>query len=320
MRGALVVALLAGCSPGSFGAQATEVGVLPQSPTIQGRDGGPSGVVWGHSVWTFGDTVLDLSDAEGTNWHHNSFSITDDRQAADGLTGFTERLDGAGAPRYLLAPTAEEAVFNAEHRGDPCKVTPCGARWAVWPGPPIWDAARSRALLFYGLIYAEPGDFNFRGVGQSVAVWSDFAAEPQRPVVTPGAEHPTVLFPTGEPPWGTAALIDDDQLYAFGWIAYESIYTLRLKRAAKPHTPILVVGNLVAGGAGKTPVTLCIASHLAALHLLGADGHTHLSERFAREGFESERFRALSDLGDFADDPVTERLLAELQEIGRAHV
>lgn len=28
---------------------------------------------------------------------------------------------------------------------------------------------------------------------------------------------------------------------------------------------------------------------------------------------ESERFRALSDLGDFADDPVTERLLAELQ-------
>lgn len=215
MRGALVVALLAGCSPGSFGAQATEVGVLPQSPTIQGRDGGPSGVVWGHSVWTFGDTVLDLSDAEGTNWHHNSFSITDDRQAGDGISGFTERLDGAGAPRYLLAPTAEEAVFNAEHRGDPCKVTPCGARWAVWPGPPIWDAARSRALLFYGLIYGEPGDFNFRGVGQSVAVWSDFAAEPQRPVVSPGAEHPTVLFPTGEPPWGTAALIDGDQLYAF---------------------------------------------------------------------------------------------------------
>lgn len=66
------------------------------------------------------------------------------------------------------------------------------------------------------------------------------------------------------------------QLYAFGWIAYESIYTLRLKRAAKPHTPILVVGNLVAGGAGKTPVTLCIASHLAALDqpfVIGASGY-----------------------------------------------
>jgi hypothetical protein len=220
MRGSLLVALLvaavAGCTAGSFGAQATVVGVLPQSPVIQGRDGGPSGVVWGHSVWTFGDTVLEQKDAEGTNWHHNSFSLTDDKSAADGLTGFAERLDSAGAPRYFVAPTAEEAVFNADHRGEPCKVAPCGARWAVWPGPPIWDAARSRALLFYGLIYAEPGDFNFHGVGQSVAVWSDFAAEPQRPILTPGAEHPTLLFAQGEPPWGTAALIDDDQLYAFG--------------------------------------------------------------------------------------------------------
>lgn len=46
----------------------------------------------------------------------------------------------------------------------------------VWPGPPIWDAARGRALIFYGLIYGEPGPFNFRGVGESIAVWRDFDA------------------------------------------------------------------------------------------------------------------------------------------------
>lgn len=216
--------LLSGCGRASLGAQATELGVLPQSAKIQGRDGGSSGLVWGHSVWTFGDTVLSQDDQEGTNWHHNSFSLTDDRDAADGIAGFAERLDSAGAPRYLLAPTPDEAAFNADHRGDSCKVPPCGARFAVWPGAPVWDAARSRALLFYALIYAEPGDFNFHGVGQSVALWREFSTEPERPVLTPSAEHPTLLFAEGEPPWGTAAVIDSDgdgdgngggQLFAF---------------------------------------------------------------------------------------------------------
>ena len=209
--------LACGCGAASFGAHAVEAGVLPQSAKIQGRDGGQSGLVWGHSVWSFGDTVLNVSDELGGNWHHNSFSITDDLDGSDGIGGFSERLDSAGAPAYFLAPTADEAAFNADHYGDGCKVQPCGARWAVWPGPPIWDAARDRALIFYGLIYAEPGDFNFRGVGQSVAIWSDFSSAPERPVISPGADHPTLLFGDGDPPWGTGAMIDrDGMLYAFG--------------------------------------------------------------------------------------------------------
>jgi hypothetical protein len=207
--------LCAGCAPESFGASAVEVGVLPQASTIQGRDGGPSARCFGHSVWTFGDTVLNLQDEIGTNWHHNSFSITDDADASDGITGFSERLDSAGAPRYFIAPTADEAAFNADHYGDACRVMPCGARWAVWPGAPVWDEARSRALVFYGLIYAEPGAFNFHGVGQSVALWSDFSTEPVRPSPSPGATHPTLLFGEGEPAWGTAALIDSGILNVF---------------------------------------------------------------------------------------------------------
>ena len=107
--------LLAACGIDSFGASAVEVGVLPQAATIQGRDGGPSGLAWGHSVWTYGDTVLNLSDENGTNWHHNSFSITDDLDASDGIGGFMERTDPVGAPRYFIAPPADEAAFNADH-------------------------------------------------------------------------------------------------------------------------------------------------------------------------------------------------------------
>jgi hypothetical protein len=207
--------LLAACGLDSFGASAVEVGILPQAATIQGRDGGPSGLAWGHSVWTFGDTVLNLSDENGTNWHHNSFSITDDLDASDGIGPFTERTDSVGAPRYFIAPTADEAAFNADHYGDMCKVTPCGQRWAVWPGAPVWDDARRRALVFYGLIFAAPGDFNFSQVGQSVAVWDDFSTEPARPSPSPGADHPTLLFGEKEPDWGNGALIDNGMLYAF---------------------------------------------------------------------------------------------------------
>lgn len=163
--------------------------------------------VWGRSVWCFGDTVLEVPDVEGETWHHNSFSFTSDFDASDGIEPFEERTDDAGAPQYFVAPTPDEADFNRKHRGDPCEVEPCGARFAVWPGTMIYDEPRDRVLVFYGLIYAEPGDFNFRGVGQSVAVWSAFESVPERPELTPGAEHPSLLFAEGEPPWGTAATV-----------------------------------------------------------------------------------------------------------------
>jgi len=53
-------------------------------------------------------------------------------------------------------------------------------------------------------------------------------------------------------------------LYALGWWAYQSIYVFGLKKAAKPHRPIVCVGNLVAGGAGKTPTTLFVLDTLLA--------------------------------------------------------
>ncbi len=45
-------------------------------------------------------------------------------------------------------------------------------------------------------------------------------------------------------------------LYALGWWAYQAVYAVGLKKAARPHRPVVCVGNLVVGGSGKTPTTL----------------------------------------------------------------
>lgn len=54
-------------------------------------------------------------------------------------------------------------------------------------------------------------------------------------------------------------------LYAAGWIAYQSVYNLGLKKAAEPHKAVITVGNLIAGGSGKTPTTVYVAGLLRKL-------------------------------------------------------
>jgi len=61
------------------------------------------------------------------------------------------------------------------------------------------------------------------------------------------------------------ALLPLSGLYAVGWEAYLATYRLGFKRAAEPHKPILCVGNLVSGGAGKSPLTLHLAEVLRSL-------------------------------------------------------
>ncbi len=48
-------------------------------------------------------------------------------------------------------------------------------------------------------------------------------------------------------------------LYAIGWWAYEGIYRTGLKKAFEPHAPVVTVGNLMAGGTGKSPMTLFVS-------------------------------------------------------------
>ncbi|AIE84249.1 tetraacyldisaccharide 4'-kinase [Fimbriimonas ginsengisoli] len=51
-------------------------------------------------------------------------------------------------------------------------------------------------------------------------------------------------------------------LYALGWEGYLAMYRLGIKQAQEPHCPVLCVGNLVVGGAGKSPLTLHLAQLL----------------------------------------------------------
>jgi hypothetical protein len=203
-----------GSPPAARVVDVREMGTVLQPPLIVGRDGGGSALLWGLSIWLFGDTVSSIPDADGQTWHNNSFSSSSELTASGGIA-LTERTDAAGAPAYFLAPTADEAAFIAAHQGSPCQEQPCGARFAAWPGAPLFDAARNRALVPYGLVWAAPGDFNFYGVGQSFAVWSDFSQLPERPIVSPGSPHPTLLFSQDEPGFGGAAAIDGDELFAF---------------------------------------------------------------------------------------------------------
>jgi len=201
----------------------TDMGVLEQAATIRGRDGGYPGLFAGKSVWLYGDTMLDVENEIGSKWLNNSWSWTEDQNAADGITGFVERTDAAGAPTEFYPQTPVEEEFNDAHRGDPCQVEPCGARWALWPAAFVADPDRNRALVFYHKIYGEPGEWNFYGVGSSIAVWNNFEDLPERPVVNPGAEHPTLLFNQDEPAFGDAALLVEDMLYAYAcetdWVA-----------------------------------------------------------------------------------------------------
>ena len=196
----------------------TDLGPIPTNPDILGRDGGYSALFQGYSVWLYGDTFLAQPNAESFTLISDSWSYTASLNAQNGISDFHERLDTAGAPAMILPETPAEQVFNAAHNSNNCHASPCGARWAFWPASIVVDPASGIALVFYGLVYSLPGNFNFQGLGSSVAAWQNFTAQPQRPTINPPvvAAHPDLLFGQNEPAFGSASLITGGQLYVFG--------------------------------------------------------------------------------------------------------
>ncbi|HLT40972.1 MAG TPA: DUF4185 domain-containing protein, partial [Enhygromyxa sp.] len=53
-------------------------------------------------------------------------------------------------------------------------------------------------------------------IGSSIAVWSDLEFGPIRPILDAASDEPTLLFVAPEPPFGQAALIVGEHLYAYG--------------------------------------------------------------------------------------------------------
>lgn len=197
-----------------------DLGRLETSAKIRGRDGGYSGFAFGRSVWVYGDTVLAAPGDDGRSWRNNTMSHTADLDARDGVTAFTDRADEGGAPVELLPRTDEEAAFDAAHAQDDegnCAQAPCGARYALWPTALAADPARARALAFYVKIYGEPGPWNFHAEGYSVATWSGLDAAPVRPRLAARPDlDPTLMFGKDEPAFGSAALVEGNDLYVYG--------------------------------------------------------------------------------------------------------
>ncbi len=228
------------CSPSDPGnaiselvvVETDEMGVVVQDDNLRGRDGGYSGTHNGRTVWVFGDTVTISANSDGQNWFSNTWSAVEPSYASDGLAPLTLGTDEFGEPVELLPYTDEEIQFNRLHQDAPGCLDPCGARWALWPGPLIDDPVRQRSLLFYQKINAEPGDFNFYGVGSALAEWPYGARHPVRPVINALAEHPTIMFPPGTPQLHSAALVEDNMLYVFACDKTDSVFPCKLARTS----------------------------------------------------------------------------------------
>jgi hypothetical protein len=118
----------------------------------------------------------------------------------------------------LLQETAAESSYNRSHNGNPCQQEPCGERWALWPSSIVADSVNDRAMIFYSLVNAQPGSFNFQAAGNSVALWQNLQSAPVRPLFPSPvvADHPDLMFNENEPNFGSAAFLDSGMLYVYG--------------------------------------------------------------------------------------------------------
>ena len=76
----------------------------------------------------------------------------------------------------------------------------------------------------------------------------------------------TLWFGSGwRPIFGRILLLPITALYSLTWQVYLLIYRYHVKRSATPHPRVICVGNLTAGGSGKTPVTIFVTDCLVQL-------------------------------------------------------
>ena len=197
-------------------ASVKDMGVLEPSSAVRMRDCGYSAKFEGRSVWVFGDTFLEYANADDSAFLCNSWTSTYDIDAGDGLSGFQDRVDQVGAPVPFIPLTEEERAFNALHATDSCDEEPCNAHWSIWPGTIVVDEEKSVAYVFYHKVYAQEGDFNFRVVGHSIAVWNNFNDRVKRPVFSYFEDYPTLFFSEERDGFGSAAVLRGRQLYVYG--------------------------------------------------------------------------------------------------------
>lgn len=99
----------------------------------------------------------------------------------------------------------------------------------------------------------------------------------------------------------TLVLLPASGVYALGWLLYEAVYQWGWKKAARPHRPVICVGNLTVGGMGKTPVTAFVAETLLSLGhqvVISANGYRSPRQEGASLAPEGEL-----DAREWGDEP-----------------
>lgn len=202
---------LAGCGPSPpFEIVAvTEMGAIEFDESIRGRDGGYSALWDQQSVWVFGDTALAPARPGAPGWLNSSGARTRNLEPERRFGPFEEYSSPDGEPIPLLPLTADEARYNANQEPPAC-LADCGPKWVLWPGPLLAPPDSGPALLFYSKLR------DWEAAGQSLAVWRDWQAQPERPAVSPDSLEPTLLFPAGDAHIGSAAFVSGGRIYAYG--------------------------------------------------------------------------------------------------------
>jgi hypothetical protein len=123
-----------------------------------------------------------------------------------------------------------EAKYNAAHSSSGCTATPCGAEFAMWPGPLVPDPARNRALIFYTEIWRVPGQSGWVTIGTGVAILQN--GKVTRPVVNPGSQYDTLIWTGSQTGYAGGWLTSGDTLYAYGCAAGFLVQNCSLAKVA----------------------------------------------------------------------------------------
>lgn len=224
--------LLTACTAPSVRVVAVdELGEMSAPDGIVGRDGGVSARLGDVAWWVYGDTVVDEAGTFPNTWRNNTAAYTADFDAADGVDGWSQPLDADGAPDEFFPRTEDEAAYNDAHLDDGDCEDPCGARYAIWGGAPLWDDLTGQAFLPYGQVQSAPGDWNFWINGTSLATMAIGDLHPTRPTTDATLDDPTLLFDADAEGEYAIGVVSDGYLWLYACSGWPEDGLCRLARA-----------------------------------------------------------------------------------------
>lgn len=172
-----------------------DLGTITQPASVVGRDGGPSALVGGRVLWTFGDTFYSQLAVDGTNFRTNTAALSDPANPV----AAAEPLDANGTPGQAVPFTAEEKAYN-DSTGRPDN------RIALWVGSVVGDVDGS-GLAFVSKLHVRSGILNYEDIGIALARFP--------PGRTAADRYAGLLFRENEPGF-SHAFVHESHVYAYG--------------------------------------------------------------------------------------------------------